>query len=366
MGIGDDPDAGKKAPAVPKKKADPPGYRPRSRTPQVGPNDPDNNPARYYAGGQDDGTYVGSTTMPGFIWGQADPSNKRYKPQDYRDWLNGSMTDPAFSALRTAYGDEFVAFMWWGFRTESDPNVLNNRMATLFPGYLDVIPGAGNGPSYGGGGGGMSKAQQIAAAEAEIRNQSQTLGLNFTDGDIKAIAQTVVKDSWSGAQLTDYLLADSTRATNPGSLRDMQAQIKAMGKAQLINVSDASSAEWAKRIMSGEMDIGTVGTILQAQATTEFSWASEQLVAGATMRDLLMPARDMIANELELAADTVDLMDTRWRDMAQQRNPDGTARAATLTEVQRAARKDSGWAKTNGAARLASQTAMMIRNVFEG
>jgi len=287
----------------------------------------------------------------------------------YNVWLNGLKANAIDNALLAAYGADYQAFAWWAHRTNQDPNDTFNMMATLFPGYEDVMSKAGGGGgsrSYGGGGGGVSKAQQFAAAEAAIRNQAATLGLPMDDASIKALARTVVNDNWSGDQLTDHLLLDPTKMNNEGSFATTASQIKTMAANQLVHINDDTAKGWARSILSGEMDITTVSTILMQQALGEFGWASDTLKAGATMRDVLSPTRDTIARELELNPDQIDMMDTKWRGMMQVANEDGTKRAATLTEAVRAARKDAKYANTAGAARTAAEAATLLRNVFEG
>ena len=337
----------------------------------VGPRDPENDPRKYhnYGPAGDTGDYVGSSYFPGFKLGQTDPSGKALKPDDYRAWMAGNQSSPWFQAMRSTYGDKFVAYYWYATRVEMDDVNFSNQLALRFPGSDQLSAGGGGGGGGyggGGGGGGVSKEQQFAAAEAAIRNRTETYGMPMSDADIKAIARVVINDNWSGDQLTDYLLGNTAGITKPGTFQATGDQIKALAASQLVTVSDATANEWSKRILSGELDIATVQSIFANQATTEFGWAAEAIKAGATMRDTLMPARDVLARELEMNANMIDFMDPQYRDLAQVTNTDGTKRAATLTEVQRAARKHSSWANTNNAASLASSVATMMRKVFEG
>lgn len=344
-------------PDAPKPK---PGTKPKTKTtpkaPGTGSNAPTPEP-RY----KDDGTYIGSQLRPGFARDQG------FSYNEYDTWLANKEGNAEFNALRSKYGAAFVSFEWYADRFITDSNVYFNSMDMRFQGWRDIQTGPGNGPSRGpGGGGGASLAEQYAAAEAAIRNEAGTLGLPMSEAEIKALAKTVVSENWSGDQLTDRLTGDPNKITQPGTFMAMADQIKGMAAQQLIKVSDATAREWARQIMSGEKDVVAVANIFANQASAEFGWAAGQIKQGTTMRDILMPARDTLANELEINPDTIDFNDTKWRTMIQTTGPDNKPRAATLTEVTQAARKAPEWANTANAGRLAANMATMLRQTFEG
>lgn len=342
-------------PDAPKQK---PGKSPKTtpKAPGTGSNAEPQQP-RY----KDDGTYIGSRLRPGFARDQG----ATYK--DYDTWLANQQSDPAFAALRAKYGDLFVSFEWYAFRSNMSDNQYFNALDMRFQGWRDVqIPGSGGPGRSFGGGGGASLAEQYAAAEAAIRNEAGTLGLPMTDAEIKALAKTVVSENWSGDQLTDRLTGDPAKITQPGTFKAMADQIKGMAAQQLVKVSDATAGEWARQIMSGEKDIVAVANIFANQAAADFGWAAGQIKQGTTMRDILMPARDTLASELEINPDTIDFNNTKWRSMIQTTGPDGKPRAATLTEVTQSARKAPEWSNTANAGRLAANMATMLRQAFEG
>jgi len=281
-------------------------------------------------------------------------------PENYNsNFLQPMMTLPWVQKAMGKYGVEFQKYMYQAWLLDDfDPN----KMESLFPGSRSLYTNSGG----GGGGGGGGRAGRLADAEAEVRNQMATLGFNVDDAEVRAVAARVVNEDWSGAKLTDYLTADPARMVNPGSYSEMASRIKDMAASQLVHVDDATAQGWAKRVLSSELDLMTVQNIFAGNARNEFAWAADGLTTGATMRDILAPARDMIARELEINPNDVNLMDTKWRDMVQATNADGTKRAASLTEAVRAARKDGAYANTAGGARMAAQTATILRNVFEG
>lgn len=295
--------------------------------------------------------------------------NPAWTTSGYDTWWNNSLADtdqPWVKPLLDKYGEAFQAYQWESNVTNADDAAWAAGMDLRFPGWKAIAQASVHATGPGGGNTGASKAQQIEAAMAAIKNQAETLGLPMDDVTLRTLARTVVNDNWSGDQLTDHLLKDPTKVTLPGTYQATAEQVRQLAKRQLVSISDSTAQDWSRRMLSGEMSMDTVNTILNQQAAGEFGWAAGALKAGVTMHDILAPARDTIAQELEMAPEQVDLMDPKWRSMVQSTNTDGTKRAANLTEVVRSARKDTAWAGTNSAARLASTTAQMLRQIFEG
>jgi hypothetical protein len=304
------------------------------------------------------GNWYDNAKYPGLLRGEL--------PSAYTTWLTRLPTaSPDEWALIQAHGGSMQSLLWRAKQDQQDPNDTLNLMARIFGTSVFDAAKAGGGGRRGGGGGGSDPTKAIASAEAEIRNKAATLGRPLTDDEIHFMATAAVNESWSDAQLMDQLMLGD-KITEPGARSVSIDQIKQMANQQLLNVSDTTAREWANRIVSGEMLPETVASIFQQQASAEFGWAADQINAGVKMRDILSPSRDVLAHELERAPETIDLMDDKWRKMVQATNPDGTQRAATITEVTRNARKDPGYFDTSAAARLGANTFQMLRNAFEG
>lgn len=298
----------------------------------------------------------------------------------YAAWLRDlPQLNPFVVQLIGAYGAPFQSMAWNAYITGMDQNTFLNQIRARFPDFESKLtavngPPGSRGGSRGGGGGGGGVAnpdptpEQIAAAAAAVRNRAGELGhVALTPDELTWVATTVVRDGWNSAQLDDWLLGDPTKVTEPGLVTASVDQIRQMAANQLLTVSDATARGWADRINSGEMTTDAVQSIFQQQAVGEFGWAAESIKAGINMKDMLAPARDQIAKELELTPNAVDLMDPKWRGMVTTTDDKtGAVRAATLTEVTRSARKAPEWANTNSSKSLAANTFMLVRQAFEG
>ncbi len=278
----------------------------------------------------------------------------------------------ALGTFDSRYRDDVLAIAWtWRFDETGDAT----RDALDRGGYLDLLERlqggrGGGGRRYyggGGGGGGMSKAQQYAQAEASIRNEVRSLGVGFDEASIKSLAKTAVDGRWSAEMVTDYIIAGvgDWSTVQDGQLKATVELVKQLGTRYLTPISDDTAREYASRLASGEMTNETVQMLIANQAKTVFSWLAPQIDQGMTVRDVLLPSRDLIAQELQVAPETVNLMDQKYQQMLHTTD-NGQVRAATLDEVLKSVRGTAEWRKTSRARETASNAVMMLRQAFGG
>lgn len=284
--------------------------------------------------------------------------------QEYDNWYRYVTSDSLYQRDFALNGEPAVKLAWWAYLQGEGLSEAQARKERIRLGLKSPTT------SPYGGSGGPTKAQQYAAAEAAIRNQAATLGYTaITEPDIKALARTVVDQNWSGDQLTDKLVNDATKnwqGLGGGTLKAAVDAIKAGAADQLINISDATAQQWAKRLASNEMDMDGLRNLLQAQATARYGWAADVIASGISMADFLAPSRDRIAQELELNAEEISLLDPKIMDMVTVTDDKNQRRVASDTELIRNARKDERWKSTGNARNTMSQAAMMIRRYVEG
>jgi hypothetical protein len=299
------------------------------------------------------------------------------RDEDYRDYDNFfDNTDAGQDALwlisqvgnvDPTY-DATIRRIAWTWRFDASGDSLNRALAGR--GILDALErvqrGGGGGGGFGGGGG-MSRAQQYTQAEAAIRNEVRSLGVAFNDESIKSLAKTVVDGRWSGDMITDYIVAGAGdfSTVQDGQLKASTELIKQLGTRYLTTISDQTAQEYATRMASGEMTSETVQMLIANQAKTVFSWLAPQIDQGMTVRDVLLPSRDLIASELEMPPETVDLMNQKYQQMLRV-TENGQTRAATLDEVMKNVRSTAEWRSTRKARDTAANAVMMLRQSFGG
>lgn len=317
----------------------------------------------------------GSGTVPG----TGTPYNQLTRPglradesiYDYDNWFK---TNPAAGLAnnlmyRLPEYANTIREIAWTYRGTDNPDVIWNQLAIA--GVLDAYDakfGGGGSEFRGGGGGGPSKAQQYAQAEAAIRNQVKAMGIAFNDESIKSLAKVVVDNNWSNDMVTDYVVAGAGdwSTVQAGQLTAMVDSVQQKAAANLITISPETARDYARRVASGELTEDGINAILLNQAKTAFSWLTPQLDAGLSVRDVLMPSRDVIARELELPAETINLMDSKWQSMLVTKEANGAMRAATNDELIANARKTPEWQATKGARDLTTAAMMRLRSIFMG
>lgn len=285
--------------------------------------------------------------------------------EDYNDWydVNAPMWGELM-ALNAGREDELQGLLWT-YRLLDARSLTNILVQNGF--NLGAGGGGGGGRGGGGGGGGgATKEQQYASAEAAVRNRAGVLGLTFDDAAISSLAKAVVDGNWSSDQLDDYLIPAAQQTNEAGLITSTVRQIQQAASNQLLRVSDATAREWAARIASSEMDMNGVQSLLQAQAVQRYGWAASQISQGIGVRDLLLPTRDRIADELELDPESIDLMDDRWMSMVQTVDSNGTTRAATDSEAIMRARQQPEWSRTRKAGDMVATMALTLRDYFGG
>lgn len=274
-------------------------------------------------------------------------------------------------AANPGYAADIRRIIWMYGQTD-DPMAINAGIDALWrAGYLSFMDdgSSGSGSRGGGGGGGGSIESQVNGAISVIRNRARTLGLDDTrlnEDAIRTLAGVMVEQRWDLNQLDDYLVPSAVKDSVAGEITANVDQIKKLAAQQLLVISDASARELAGRISSSELDMSGVVSLLQTQAIGQYQWAAEQLGQGVTVRDMLLPARDRIAAELELAPESVDLMDPKYLSMVQTADENGKVRAATLGEVTSRARKDDRYKDTTGGKQLTAGMGVALQRLFTG
>ncbi len=337
---------------------------PDPRIPVGGPNDPDNpqsprnKPSRPTPRAQPVRGGLGPSGMPT----GARPTDPAYDAwwAEHSEWIQ------PIEAVNPGREAE-VRAVAWKYRFDESGDALIDAFSRGGFNLLGASSsGGGRGGGGGGGGGGASKDQQYAQAKASLANEAATLGLQLDDAALNSLAKVVVDSNWSADMVSDYLVPGAMTTTSAGSITAGVDAIKKMASDQVLSISDATAREWSAKLASGETTIDGVRSMLQAQATARYAWAAPQIAQGVTVRDLLLPSRDRIAQELEMNAEQIDLMDSKWLSMVQTTDDKGNTRAATDSEVVMRVRKQPEWTNTRSAAATMSGVTSMLRDYFGG
>ncbi len=207
--------------------------------------------------------------------------------------------------------------------------------------------------------------RQVQTAAADIQNRIRSLGINVDNATLSRLATDAVANGWTDAQIIDRVVNNVDWSTlEGGDLTATFDDILAEADAYLVAIDDQTAQNYATRIASGEMTIDGVRSILLDQAKARFGYMADALDGGASVRDYFRPIQNVIATELEIAPDAVNLMDSQWLSLVEQRGEDGQMRAATMHEAQLAARRRPEYARTSGAQETSTNLVSMISDIF--
>jgi hypothetical protein len=201
------------------------------------------------------------------------------------------------------------------------------------------------------GGSGYNVAQATEQFKAVIGDYAGQMGL---EGNYDDLAATAAANHWSPDMLRDALAAhiDMKTAERPGIVHDSIDKIRGAASDYLVTYSDEELLGFAKKIAANDMNIESALGSVRDRAKQQYSWLSNTIDNGTTLKQYFQPHREQIAKLLELGgADNVDLMDNRWRDIVHKAptDKDPVDRSLTVAETERYVRQMSEWRNTNNA-----------------
>lgn len=198
--------------------------------------------------------------------------------------------------------------------------------------------------------------QRRREENARIWDAGHRLGLGsvLTPTLVQQFTEDFLRFGWSDDQLNDVLVglaAQLPQGVEPvGMIGTDMAQIKKMGGEFLLNVSDWTARDYATRIAKGELGIEDVNVVFRQQAAERFRNNPALVQAidrGVTPKVYFRNHVETIASELELAPDTINLVDDpRWSRVMEVPQADGSTRAMSHAELIAYARSQPGWVTT--------------------
>lgn len=219
--------------------------------------------------------------------------------------------------------------------------------------------------SGGGGGSGINRANTIRSFETAILNRSSSLGMTLDSETISYIARVAESQDYSSEQLMQAIVGlVDFKKIQAGELTASVDTMKATAKSYLLNASDETLQDYAKKLATGAATADGIESYFKAQAKAMNPWLAEYIDAGVAPEELLKPSRDMIARSLGISAAEVDFTDDRFIRMATIEDDKGNTRLANTRELMKNVRSDSAWADTTEARSAATGLASAISRIF--
>lgn len=186
---------------------------------------------------------------------------------------------------------------------------------------------------------------------ASLTNLVQQMGVPMDAEGIKWVAGRILREGWSDEQLNRYLgqLMRNAGGAAPGRVTETQAELKALARSYLVNMSDKDASEYAIRIAEGSTTQDAISTMLRQEAKNRFTWLAPQIDSGITPIQLFASTRNAVAQELEIDPETIDLNDARWSALTSPVVDGNQQRSINFAEAQTWARQRPEWRFTRNA-----------------
>lgn len=126
-------------------------------------------------------------------------------------------------------------------------------------------------------------------------------------------------------------------------------QIKEMAGQYLVPISPQMLERWTEQIIRGETDMEGFNGYLVEQAKSLFPGMANALDRGVTVAQYADPYKQIIARELELNPESIDLNDPKYRKVLDQVDDKGNRVSMTLSEAAEYVRTQPEWQQTRGA-----------------
>jgi hypothetical protein len=203
----------------------------------------------------------------------------------------------------------------------------------------------------------------IAAAQAAASAAAVASGAILGARQVQQLAKNIVDYGWNDAQVTNYLgqyVGFQKDHTLGGQAGAAARQIRQYAHEQGVRISDQTLKNHAAYLVRGISTMEQIQGSLRQQAMSTYPGWSEQLAAGATVRDLAQPYIQMTAQQLELPESDVDVWHPRVRAALQAQDAKGQPAPMPLGDYQGLLRADPAWRRTQGAQDQAMGTGRQV------
>lgn len=234
--------------------------------------------------------------------------------------------------------------------------------ATTTPPAVPVPPGGAVAPGTTTGPGAPPNAGDVNAF-ANSAYSHMTWALN--DASLGPVLRQAATEGWDENRLRGAIFATDWFKTH-GTAK-VAAQIKEQSDSYLVPMDDQTRRNWSMKILTGEVQPAEMNTYLRETAKSMFPQLAGAIDRGLTVRDYAAPYRSIAANTLEVAPESINLADTKWRRALDGMADDkGQRTAMSLFEWEKMLKTDTtyGYDRTKGARTEAAQFASKLQETF--
>lgn len=201
-----------------------------------------------------------------------------------------------------------------------------------------------------------------------VRRTAMQMGVNLNPNRLQELTEETMMFGW-GAQGQDYELrraiADSpSDGDYGGDIRKNADTLYAMALANGVKYDDTWFTSAAKSIATGLSNPDDWETDIREQAASKYAVFADKIRAGMNVTDLVSPWRRMMADEWEIAQETIRLDDPMLMSAVGGFDDKGNPTGMNLGEFQRMLRKDPRWMETDKAQNQVTSIASEVMKMF--
>lgn len=204
-----------------------------------------------------------------------------------------------------------------------------------------------------------------------IRGQANKLGIwGMGPNRLFEISTAALRHGWNEQEVGLALASEmkwrpGTSTSEQGAIGDLMRGVRKQAADAMVPVTRKQEWEWARRIVSGQADPEAVASQFQKLAKQRFPHLADEIDSGITPREFFQPYQNVIAQELEVNPESVDLMSSKWRQVTSFKDSKTSkVRPMTMSEASLLARRQPEWMKTRGAHEQVGQAASQIGSLF--
>lgn len=193
---------------------------------------------------------------------------------------------------------------------------------------------------------------QMDATIIQVRQLAAEIGAAIPASKLTKIARDILETGMDENAIR-YAIGGYVEFTKKGTLRGEAGMheytMKQYAYEMGIKLDDQAIKNQAARVVKKVATTQDFEDEIRVQAKSMFPAYEQQIDAGATVRDIATPYMSLMAEELEIPDQSIDVMDPRIKKALNGLDANGKPGGVSLHDFQAQLRNDPRWAKTSKA-----------------
>lgn len=193
---------------------------------------------------------------------------------------------------------------------------------------------------------------QLDATKIQLKQIAAEIGAAIPEDKFNKIAANVIESGMDENQIR-YAIGQYVDFTKKGTLKGEAAMheytMKQYAYNMGVSLSDETIKNQAQRVIKKVATTQDYEDEVRQSAISMYPAYEEQIKAGQTVRDIASPYIQMMASELQIPNDGIDVMDPQIKKAMNGLDAKGKPGGVSLYDFQQQVRSDPRWKATDGA-----------------